>query len=161
MRKRYHRHFVTHKTSAKYFIPIYIWMGRCTYRCPTRNRCSSGWDLLPIIYQVVDHLSHLINRNPLQRNKPFKQRFWNASCRKNPTEFQPLFLNDLDALKKSNYNPNAKVKFFFTGWGNDGSIAHPSKDGNCVEYTSAFSMWYNWLQNELVVLDNFSTILNT
>ena len=124
-------------------------MCRCTYRCPTRNRCSRKSDLLPIIHQVSDLLSHLINRNHLQRNKSFKQRFWNGNFRKNPTEFQTLLLNDLDALKKSNYNPNADVKFYCPGWGNNGSIGYSAKDGNFIEDTSPVSMRFNWLINEL------------
>jgi len=48
--------------------------------------------------------------------------------RKNPTEQQTLQLNDLDALRKSNYNPNANVKFYFPGWGNNGSVTYRTRD---------------------------------
>ena len=43
-------------------------------------------------------------------------------------------MNDLDALKNSNYNPNADVKFYCTGWDSDGSIAYAAKDGSCIVY---------------------------
>ena len=49
--------------------------------------------------------------------------------RKNPTEFEILRLEDVDALTNSSFNPNLPVKFFASGWDNDGSIAYPSKDG--------------------------------
>jgi len=81
-------------------------------------------------------------------NAPVDEIYYQLFTRKNPTEFQPLFLNDLDALKKSNYNPNAKVKFFFTGWDNDGSIAYPSKDEYLLrEDVNVFSMDWRSVQN--------------
>jgi len=54
--------------------------------------------------------------------------YFQLFTRKNPTEFQILLLNDVEALKKSNYNPDALVKLYAPGWDNDGSIAYPTKD---------------------------------
>jgi len=48
--------------------------------------------------------------------------------RKNPSEFQKLLLNDVDALNQSNFNPKALIKFYAPGWDNNGSIAYSTKD---------------------------------
>ena len=80
----------------------------------------------------------MVVSNLLYRNKSFKQQIFNVDCRKNPTEFQTLLLNDLDALKKSNYNPNADVKFYCTGWDSAGLIAYAAKDGSCIDYLQLY-----------------------
>jgi len=54
--------------------------------------------------------------------------YYQLFTRKNPTEFEILRLEDVDALTNSSFNPNLPVKFFASGWDNDGSIAYPSKD---------------------------------
>ena len=135
-------------------------MCRCTYLWPTRSKYSRLFeDLLPIIHQVGHQLCHLVKCNLLQRDKSFKQQFWNDFCRKNPTEFQTLKLNDLNALEKSNYNPNTNVKIYFQGWGLTGTTGISTKDGNCIEDTWDVSMFYNWLWNGLFLSDDFSTAL--
>lgn len=52
------------------------------------------------------------------------------SNRKNPTEFQELFLYDLNGLLLSNYDFTLPTKIYAPGWNNEGAIAEPTKDGN-------------------------------
>jgi len=78
--------------------------------------------------------------------------YYQLFTRKNPTEFQTLLLNDLDALKKSNYNPNANVKFYCPGWGNDGSIAYPAKDEILLsEDVNVFSIDWREVQGSTTI----------
>jgi len=78
---------------------------------------------------------------------PENQIYYQLFTRKNPTEFQTLLLNDLDALKKSNYNPNADVKFYCPGWGNNGSIAYSAKDEYLLlEDVNVFSIDWRGVQ---------------
>jgi len=49
--------------------------------------------------------------------------------RENPITPQILTVGDVDALKNSNYDPNKLVKLYAPGWGNNGSIAYPTRDG--------------------------------
>jgi len=79
---------------------------------------------------------------------PVDEIYYQLFTRKNPTEFQPLFLNDLDALKKSNYNPNADVKFYCPGWGNNGSIGYSAKDEYLLrEDVNVFAIDWRSVQN--------------
>jgi len=87
---------------------------------------------------------------------PENQIYYQLFTRKNPTEFQTLLLNDLDALKKSNYNPNADVKFYCTGWDSDGSIAYAAKDEYLLrEDVNVFSMDWRSVQTP-----NYTNALN-
>lgn len=37
-------------------------------------------------------------------------------CRANPEKGTPLFLNNMEALRNSNYSPSRKTKFITHGW---------------------------------------------
>lgn len=80
---------------------------------------------------------------------PIVISLWNNGHRKNPTEYQTLQLDNIDALKKSNYNPNAKVKFYAPGWGNDGSIVYPAKDGMFEIWKWNFQTSQNYINIEI------------
>merc|ERR1712137_449178 len=70
--------------------------------------------------------------------------FYQLYTRKNPSEGQILYLHDLDALQRSNYNPKLKVKFYAPGLDSNGTRALPTKDEYLARDDCNFII-INWL----------------
>lgn len=71
--------------------------------------------------------------------------------RRNPSKYQILELDDLERLSKSNYDPKLLVKVYAAGWGNDGSIAYPTKDEYLLREDCNFIV-VDWFSLQIPVL---------